>query len=137
MSLTQNGGAYLERLASDRLGGALPAGHDWLHVDYRNPADHLRQATVPDFVSVRRRGPAETVAGGPERCWVAHTAASVWLSHGVSLAKVAAYLGDTKEVVLAIYAHFLPSDDERARETMGAFFSGARASDVPGVNSNA
>ncbi len=45
MSLTKNGGAYLERLARDRLGGTLPASHDWLHVDYRNPADHLRQAT--------------------------------------------------------------------------------------------
>jgi site-specific recombinase XerD len=30
-----------------------------------------------------------------------NTAASAWLSAGLSLAKVAAYLGDTKEVVLA------------------------------------
>lgn len=66
-----------------------------------------------------------------------HTAASVWLSHGVSLAKVAAYLGDTKEVVLATYAHFMPSDDDRARETMSAFFGGPCASDVPGVMHNA
>jgi hypothetical protein len=65
------------------------------------------------------------------------TAASVWLSHGVSLAKVAAYLGDTNEVVLATYAHFLPLDDDRARQTMGAFFSDACASDVPGVSRNA
>jgi integrase len=66
-----------------------------------------------------------------------HTAASVWLSHGVSLAKVAAYLGDTKEVVLATYAHFMPSDDDRARDAMGAFFAGSCASDVPEVSSNA
>ena len=51
-----------------------------------------------------------------------HTAATTWLGAGVSLAKVAAYLGDTKETVLSVYAHFLPSDDERAREVMDAFF---------------
>jgi integrase len=87
-------------------------------------------------------GTARTAAGIPAApgngCHVLrHTAASVWLSHGVSLAKVAAYLGDTKEVVLATYAHFMPSDDDRARETMGAFFGGACASDVPGVSRNA
>jgi integrase len=40
-----------------------------------------------------------------------HTAATTWLGAGVSLAKVAAYLGDTKETVLPVYAHFLPSDE--------------------------
>jgi integrase len=63
-----------------------------------------------------------------------HTAASAWLSNGLGLPKVAAYLGDTKEVVLATYAHFLPDDDDRAREIMNAFFerSGevSRAADV-------
>jgi integrase len=51
-----------------------------------------------------------------------HTAASAWLSAGLSLAKVAAFLGDTKEVVLATYAHFMADDDDRAREIMNAFF---------------
>jgi hypothetical protein len=55
-----------------------------------------------------------------------HTAASTWLSKGLSLAKVAAYLGDTKEVVLATYAHFMPDDDDRAREIMNAFFAPTR-----------
>ena len=55
-----------------------------------------------------------------------HTAASAWLSKGLSLAKVAAYLGDTKEVVLATYAHFMPDDDDRAREIMNAFFAPTR-----------
>ena len=59
-----------------------------------------------------------------------HTAASAWLSAGLSLAKVAAYLGDTKEVVLATYAHFMPDDDDRAREIMNAFF--LSVSEVPG-----
>ena len=69
-----------------------------------------------------------------------HTAASAWLSAGLSLAKVAAYLGDTKEVVLATYAHFMPDDDDRAREIMNAFFrrpsegsgDGSCAANVPG-----
>jgi integrase len=54
-----------------------------------------------------------------------HTAASAWLSAGLSLAKVAAYLGDTKEIVLTTYAHFMP-DDDRAREIMNAFFAPTR-----------
>jgi integrase len=72
--------------------------------------------------------PAWREAGIPDRgrqngCHVLrHTAASAWLSAGLSLAKVAAYLGDTKEVVLATYAHFMPDDDDRAREIMNAFF---------------
>jgi integrase len=53
-----------------------------------------------------------------------HTAASAWLSAGLGLPKVAAYLGDTKEVVLGAYAHFMPDDDDRAREIMNAFFEG-------------
>jgi integrase len=87
-------------------------------------------------------GIARKAAGIPDEpgngCHVVrHTAASVWLSQGVSLAKVAAYLGDTKEVVLATYAHFLPSDDDRARDAMNAFFSGSCAPDVPREAQNA
>jgi integrase len=52
-----------------------------------------------------------------------HSAASEWLSKGLSLAKTAAYLGDSKEVVLSVYAHFMPSDDDLAREIMNGFFS--------------
>ena len=52
-----------------------------------------------------------------------HTAASAWLSGGLNIAKVAALLGDTKEVVLRIYAHFMPEDDIQARNAMNAFFS--------------
>jgi len=51
-----------------------------------------------------------------------HTAASEWLSNGLSLAKAAAYLGDTKEVVLSVYAHFMPSDDDLAGGIMNGFF---------------
>ena len=62
--------------------------------------------------------------------------ASTSLPAGVSLAKVAACLGDTKETVLSVYAHFLPSDDDRAREVMNTFFAGTSerscARNVPG-----
>jgi hypothetical protein len=37
-----------------------------------------------------------------------------------------AVLGDTKEVVLATYAHFMPDDGARAREIMNAFFAPTR-----------
>lgn len=49
-----------------------------------------------------------------------HTAASWWLSGGLSLAKVAALLGDTKGVVLSTYAHFMPGDDDVARQITNA-----------------
>ncbi len=56
---------------------------------------------------------------------VRHTAASAWLSAGLNPAKVAALLGDTLEDVLSTYAHFLPEDDDRARDIMGQFFAAA------------
>jgi integrase len=80
-------------------------------------------------------------AGVPERgprlngCHVLrHSAAAVWLSAGLNIAKVAALLGDTKEVVLRTYAHFLPEDDDHARATMKAFFGALETgSSAPGV----
>ena len=66
-------------------------------------------------------------AGRQNGChFLRHTAASTSLSKGLSLAKVAAYLGDTKEAVLATYAHFMLDDDDRAREIMNGFFVSAR-----------
>jgi integrase len=52
-----------------------------------------------------------------------HTFASRLLSNGLSLAKVAALLGDTQQVVLSTYSHFMPDDDDRARDIMNAFFA--------------
>src|ERR1019366_5589394 len=61
-----------------------------------------------------------------------HTAASEWLSKGLGLAKTAAYLGDTQGVVLRTYSHFMPADEDRAREIMNAFFSApAESADAP------
>ena len=46
--------------------------------------------------------------------------------------KVAALLGDTLEVTLDTYAHFLPDDDDCAREILGSF-SGPPIDEVPGI----
>ena len=68
-----------------------------------------------------------------------HTFASACLSDGLNPAKVAALIGDTLEVTLATYSHFLPDDDDRARDILGRFFRFAEgtseescAPDVPG-----
>lgn len=52
-----------------------------------------------------------------------HTAASEWLSNGLSLAMVAAHHGDTKRTVLDIYAHFMPADESRATVIMNRFLA--------------
>lgn len=52
-----------------------------------------------------------------------HTAASAWLSAGVSIAAVAAWLGDTVQIVLRTYAHLMPDDDGAGRRAVDAFFT--------------
>ena len=52
-----------------------------------------------------------------------HSAAAVWLSGGLNIAKVARNLGDSVAVVSKTYAHFLPGDDDRARAIMDEHFS--------------
>jgi integrase len=59
-----------------------------------------------------------------------HTAASAWLSAGVNVAAVAAWLGDTEQITLATYAHFMSADDDRGRRAMDKFFQRS-APDVP------
>jgi integrase len=68
---------------------------------------------------------------------VRHTAASEWLSKGLGLARAAAYLGDTQEIVLRTYSHFMPDDEDRAREIMNAFFGPAGRSNAPRTTSAA
>lgn len=64
-----------------------------------------------------------------------HTAASQWLSKGLNVAKVAAYLGDTVAVVWTTYAHWMPEDDDLGRAIMDGFLNPSggtsRASDRP------
>lgn len=56
-----------------------------------------------------------------------HTFASQCLASGLSLAKTAALLGDTKEVVLKTYAHFMPAEEDLTRTIVNDFFSTAKA----------
>ena len=64
-----------------------------------------------------------------------HTAASAWLSESVSVAAVAAWLGDTEQTVLATYAHLMPEDTERGRKAMDRFFTADQAASAPDVPS--
>jgi integrase len=69
----------------------------------------------------RRAGRAAGVApAGFHVC--RHSAAAAWLSGGLNIARVAAYLGDTVQVVSTTYSHFLPSDEARARAIMDEHF---------------
>lgn len=55
-----------------------------------------------------------------------HTAASNWLRSGIDVARVAAWLGDTIEVVTKTYLHLVPDDhsgEEAGRTATSAFLS--------------
>ena len=61
-----------------------------------------------------------------------HTAASAWLTAGIDIAAVAAWLGDTVKTVHETYAHMMPGADERGRKAMDQFFTQpGSALDVP------
>ena len=53
-----------------------------------------------------------------------HSAAAVWLSDGLNIARVASYLGDSVATVSRHYSHFMPNDEERARGIMDRHFEG-------------
>lgn len=52
-----------------------------------------------------------------------HTAASAWLSAGISVRAVAEFLGDAEATVQATYGHMMPDDRERAGKAMEQFFA--------------
>ncbi len=53
-----------------------------------------------------------------------HTAASAWLSAGVDIRKVSAYLGHSDPgFTLRTYVHFMPEGEETARKAMDLFFA--------------
>jgi integrase len=49
---------------------------------------------------------------------IRHTAASIMLAHGAEPVRVAAILGQSVQVLLSTYAHFLPFDQERTADLM-------------------
>lgn len=120
-----------------RLFSPVPVTLPWLRPDHTigKPVTRLLLFTRPDgrpltrnsFNPMWRRAwaaagvePAEQV-NGFHVC--RHSAAAAWLSGGLNVAKVAAYLGDTVAVVTDTYSHFLPSDENRARDIMDAHFA--------------
>lgn len=66
-----------------------------------------------------------------------HTFASAQLRAGVDIVRVAAWLGDTVEMVASTYAHMMPGDDDAdGRAAVDLFFSG-RVPCAPDVSSEA
>lgn len=67
-----------------------------------------------------------------------HTAASGWLRAGIDVVRVAAWLGDTVEVVTKTYLHLMPDDhdgDEAGRAASAAFLASCARS-VPDQDEN-
>jgi integrase len=114
---------------------ARPAGDPraGVHPADRSPASRARG--VQPAVAGRMEGGRGSDRGPRlNGCHVLrYTAASAWLSAGLNPAKAAAFLGDTLEVTLATYSHFMPDDDGRARTIMDAFFDSGAASSAPDV----
>jgi integrase len=90
----------------------------------------VKAGIVPPTAPGDKRAPARDKGMHALR----HTAASAWLSAGVGVPAVAAWLGDTEATILGTYAHFMPDDDDRGRRAMDAFFQRC-APDVPSVGS--
>jgi integrase len=55
-----------------------------------------------------------------------HAAATAMLTSGVDVRTAAGRIGNTPAVLLRTYAHSIPSADEAAAETVGAWFAAAR-----------
>jgi integrase len=61
-----------------------------------------------------------------------HTAASTWLRAGIDVVRVAAWMGDTPQMVWQTYAHMIPGDSgDDGRLAVDGFFAGPSAPDVP------
>jgi integrase len=87
---------------------------------------HWRPARVKaGIVAAPERGGKRAPAREHGMHALRHTAASAWLSAGVGIPAVAAWLGDTEQTVLSSYAHMMPADDDRGRKAMDAFFTPA------------
>lgn len=87
--------------------------------------------TADALQSAWRKATGRKVTGmNPHR--LRHTYASAQLRAGVDVVRVAAWLGDTVDVVVRTYAHLMPGDDDAdGRAAVDGFFSPG-APDVPG-----
>lgn len=84
---------------------------------------HTRMSVNVGWNAARKRAGIPFIKKATGQHVLRHTAATNWLANGLSLAKVAAHLGDTQAVVLDTYSHVLPNDDDRAREISNVFFA--------------
>jgi integrase len=98
--------------------GGLPMHRTRANEDWRAGLVKAGIVTAPKPGEPRRRG-----APGNGMHVLRHTAASAWLSAGVDIVAVAAWLGDTTHTVLETYAHMMPSADDRGRKAMDLFFA--------------
>jgi integrase len=101
-----------------------------------------------DKVWRRARKRARVVPAGARQrdngCHVLrHTGASAWLRAGIDIVRVAAWMGDTVQVVASTYAHLMPGgSDDDGRGAVAGFFAGpvpgdgASAPDVPSAASS-
>jgi integrase len=121
--LEPDGGLVTHRLILTRPGG-LAMHRDRADDDWK--AALIAAGLVPPRRKEDRRWPPP--GNGMHR--LRHTAASAWLSAGVSIAAVAEWLGDTVATVQVIYAHMMPGDASAGRRAVDAFFRSG-APDVP------
>jgi integrase len=105
-------------LVTDRRGGALNRTRF-------NESQWWPAQVKAGIVAAPERGKRRAPAREHGMHVLRHTAASAWLSAGVSVAAVAAWLGDTQQTVLATYSHLMPDDTERGRKAMDSFFTGS------------
>jgi len=97
---------------------------------------HTRQSGPYYWDRAREAAGIPTVKQATGMHVLRHTAATTWLANGLSIAKVAALLGDTQETILAAYSHVLPNDDDRAREIMNDFLDSPAAPPAEGSAQN-
>jgi integrase len=101
----------------------------------RNAMDSLWRPAVAGLLARgavgRRKGRSLARGYGIHR--LRHTFASVQLRDGTDVVRVAAWMGDTVDVVVRTYAHLMPDDHdgEEAGRAASAAFLGACALDVP------
>ncbi len=105
-----------------------------LHRSRFNEVWHAAQEKA-GITPIRDRGERRLPAQQDGCHALRHTAASIWLRAGIDVVRVAAWLGDTPQVVLQTYAHLMPGDSgDDGRAAIDSFFSTPSAPYVPDVD---
>jgi integrase len=96
------------------------AGDAWQEYDLVFPST---RGTPRDGYTVSKEFHQRVTAAGLPQIRlhdIRHTAASIMLLHGEPPVRVAAILGQTLQVLISTYAHYIPDDQERAAQLMDA-----------------